>query len=69
MQFFVNETIYVVGNRAFNESTKHVAVDCHSICECVMNQKISTPFTSSSNQMDDVFTKALGKKQLSELCD
>ncbi|KAL0286146.1 UNVERIFIED_CONTAM: Retrovirus-related Pol polyprotein from transposon RE2 [Sesamum angustifolium] len=62
-------TIHISNNPIFHERTKHIDVDCHFVREAVMSQKICTPFTPSSEQRADIFTKALGGKQFDVLCN
>ncbi|KAK4386771.1 Retrovirus-related Pol polyprotein from transposon RE2 [Sesamum angolense] len=61
--------IHIASNPIVHERTKHVEVDCHFVREAVMSQKICTPFTPSSEQRADIFTKALGGKQFDVLCN
>ena len=51
--------IFVFGNFAFHERTKHVEIDCHFIRGEVLMGVISTPNVSSSNQLADIFMKSI----------
>ncbi|KAL0454779.1 UNVERIFIED_CONTAM: Retrovirus-related Pol polyprotein from transposon RE2 [Sesamum latifolium] len=61
--------IHIASNSIFHERMKHIEVDCHFVREAIMSQKICTPFTPSSEQIVDIFTKALGAKQFHILCN
>lgn len=47
---------------------KHVEVDCHSICVAVMVGKISTLYLAMEDQLVNIFTKALPKKGIQNIC-
>ena len=53
------EAIYIANNPIFHERTKHIEVDCHYVREMVMNGIITIPYTKSSDQLVDIFTKGL----------
>ena len=42
-------TIFIVGNLAFHERTKHIEIDCHFIRDKVLMGVIFTPHVSSSD--------------------
>ena len=52
-------TIFIGGNLAFHERTKHIEIDCHFIRDKVLMGVISTPHVSSSDQLADIFTKSV----------
>ena len=49
--------IFIAGNLAFHERTKHIEIDCHFIREKVLMGVIYTPHVSSSDQLTDILTK------------
>ena len=51
--------IFIAGNLAFHERTKHIEIDSHFIRDKVLMGVISTPHVSSSDQLVDIFTKSI----------
>ena len=51
--------IFIAGNLAFHERTKHIEIDYHFIRDKVLMGVISTPHVSSSDQLTDIFTKSI----------
>src|SRR3954467_6145185 len=63
------EAIFIANNPTFQERTKHVDIDCHFIRDMVLKGIISTPFTKSSDQLVDIFTKGLSVEIHTTLCN
>eukprot|EP00268_Persea_americana_P026337 TRINITY_DN25727_c0_g1_i8.p1 TRINITY_DN25727_c0_g1~~TRINITY_DN25727_c0_g1_i8.p1 ORF type:complete len:108 (+),score=9.58 TRINITY_DN25727_c0_g1_i8:284-607(+) len=51
--------IWIIENPVFHKRTKHIEVACHFIRDEYLLDVISLPFSSSSLQIVDIFTKAL----------
>ena len=51
--------IFIANNPTFYETTKHIKVNYHYIRDIVLSDHISTPYTESSKQLADIFTKSL----------
>ncbi|KAJ3704232.1 hypothetical protein LUZ61_007937 [Rhynchospora tenuis] len=59
--------LHIATNPVFHERTKHIELDCHFVRDQIQTKCIAAVYTRSSEQLADIFTKALGKQQFAYL--
>jgi hypothetical protein len=60
-------TITLCRNPVFHDKSKHIDVHYHYIHECIEEEQIIVTYTSTTEQLTDILTKAMGHVCFQEL--
>ncbi|GAA0166047.1 hypothetical protein LIER_21294 [Lithospermum erythrorhizon] len=55
--------VHFAQNPIFHKRTKHIEIDCHFLRDAVLDGTIRLTYVFTTDQLEDIFTKALGKQQ------
>ncbi|XP_020698241.1 uncharacterized protein LOC110110921 [Dendrobium catenatum] len=62
-------SIAIANDPIFHARTKHIEIDFHFIRECIQNNVLRISHVHTTDQLADLFTKALSIPRFQDLCD
>ena len=61
--------LHIASNPIFQDSSKHIEVDCHLIKEKIASRCVATSFVNSNDQLTDIFIKSLKDPRIRYIYD